>query len=95
VKGGAAGDHVPHEVGALLLEGSDDDCSHMFLLHWTLDNTEENNRLKFPPDLFTIENLFRTFLYYLSAFVTAFSCSRSNCSRSSSAVQVSVDSGLL
>ena len=40
VKGGAAGDHVPHEVGALLLEGPDDDCPHMFLLHWTLDNTK-------------------------------------------------------
>jgi hypothetical protein len=44
VKGGAAGDHVPHEVGALLLEGPDDDCPHMFLLHWTLDNTEENRK---------------------------------------------------
>jgi hypothetical protein len=45
VKGGAAGDHVPHEVGALLFEGPDDDCSHMFLLHRTLDNTE-NNRIE-------------------------------------------------
>jgi hypothetical protein len=46
VKGGAAGDHVPHEVGALLLEGPDDDCSNMFLLHRTLYDTE-NNRIEY------------------------------------------------
>jgi hypothetical protein len=44
VKGGATGDHVPHEVGALLLEGSDDDCSHMLLLHRTLDNTKTTGK---------------------------------------------------
>ncbi len=44
MKGGATGDHVPHEVGALLLEGSDDDCSHMLLLHRTLDNTKTTGK---------------------------------------------------
>jgi len=41
VQRGPAGHHVPHEVGALLLEGPDDDGSHMFLLHRALDYAEK------------------------------------------------------
>ncbi len=75
----------------------------IFLVDWVFFSVEgglipwkgdPESRDPDPASGFGICSPSKTFSHYLSAFVTAFSCSRSNCSRSSSAEKASVEYGL-